>query len=104
LLGVIGWTGRQGRGEGVGPFYANAGPARGPLRHGEVPGSIGVLEAPDNPMPVGRALCVGWDSAGRAVGMLTVHGDELPGRWLIIDGEFRPASDPVRCRPDRPDA
>jgi hypothetical protein len=37
------------------------------LKYGEVPGAIGVLEALDKPMPVGMALCVGWDSAGLAV-------------------------------------
>jgi hypothetical protein len=88
----------------MGPYCASAGPARGPLKYGEVPGAIGVLEALDGPMPVGMALCVGWDPAGLAVGTLTVHGDELPGRWLVIDGEFRPATDPDRAQPVRPGA
>jgi hypothetical protein len=88
----------------VGPYYANTGPARGPLRYGEVPGAIGVLEALGNPMPVGTALCVGWDPAGLAVWTLTVRGDELPGRWHVIDREFRPATGPGRAQPGRPDA
>src|SRR5262249_62403075 len=88
----------------VGPFAPNAGPAGGPLKYGEVPGAVGLLEALDKPMPVGMALCVGWDPAGLAVWTLTVHGDELPGRWLVVDGEFRPATDPDRARPGRPDA
>jgi hypothetical protein len=88
----------------MGPSYASAGPARGPLRYGEVPGAIGVLEALDGPMPVGRALCIGWDPAGLAVWALAVDGDELLGRWLVIEGEFRPATGPDRDRPGRPDA
>jgi hypothetical protein len=43
----------------MGPLYANADPAHGPLRYGEVPAAIGVLEALDNPMLVGNALGVG---------------------------------------------
>jgi len=88
----------------MGPSYANAVPAHGPLRYSEVPGAIGVLVALDKPMPVGLALCVGWDPAVLALWTLTVHGDELPGRWLVIDGEFRPATGPDRARPGRPDA
>ena len=46
-------------------YFADAGPARGPLRYGEVPGAIGVLEVLDNPMPGGRARGVAWGSAGQ---------------------------------------
>jgi hypothetical protein len=88
----------------MGPFYANAGPVHGPLRYGEVPSATGVVEAFDNPMPVGMALCVDWDPTGLALWTLTVDGAERPGRWLVIDGGFRPATDPGRDRPGRPDA
>jgi hypothetical protein len=64
----------------MGPFYANAGPTRGPLRYSVVPGAIGVLEALESVMRVGMALCVGWDPAGLAVWTRTVRGDELLGR------------------------
>ena len=30
---------------------------RGPARYDDVPGSIGVLEEPNNHMPVGQAYC-----------------------------------------------
>jgi hypothetical protein len=84
--------------------FANAGPSRGPLLSGAAPGAIGVLEDLDQPIPIGMALAVGRDAAGLAVWTLTVHSDELPGRWLVIDREFRPATDPDRDRPGRPDA
>jgi hypothetical protein len=41
-------------------------------------------------MPVGMACCTGWDPAGLAVWRLTVEGDDVPGRWVIVDREFRP--------------
>jgi hypothetical protein len=62
----------------------------GPVRYGQLPGSIGVLDSPDHPMPIGIASCIGWDRAGLAVWRLTVHDAEVPGRWLIVDREFRP--------------
>jgi hypothetical protein len=61
----------------------------GPVRYGQVPGSIGVLDSPDA-MPIGMANCTGWDPAGLAVWRLTVEGDEVPGRWIIVDRKFRP--------------
>jgi hypothetical protein len=39
----------------------------GPVRYGQVPGSIGVLDAPDHPMPIGTAYEVGWTEGGLAV-------------------------------------
>jgi hypothetical protein len=57
---------------------------------GQFPGSIGVLDAPDHPMPVGMACCTGWDRDGLAVWRPTIEGDDVPGRWIIVDCEFRP--------------
>ena len=72
-------------------YFANVGPDRGPLLYSTVPGAIGVLEALDKPMPIGMALRVGRDDAGRALWALTVAGDDLPGRWVVVDREFHPA-------------
>jgi hypothetical protein len=66
----------------------------GPVRYGRFPGSIGILGAPDQPMPIGIASCTGWDSDGLAVWRLTIHGVDVPGQWLIIDREFRPVKEP----------
>jgi hypothetical protein len=39
----------------------------GPVKYGPVPGSIGVLEAVDKPMPIGAASRGEWDENGLAV-------------------------------------
>jgi hypothetical protein len=70
-------------------YYAHV-HAAGPVRHGQLPGSIGVLEAPDHPMPTGTAFEAGWTEDGLATWRLTVHGAEVPGRWINVDREFRP--------------
>jgi hypothetical protein len=70
-------------------YFTNVGQDRGPLLHGTVPGAIGVIEDLDQPMPVGMALRVGVDAAGRALWALTIDGDDLPGRWVVVDREFK---------------
>jgi hypothetical protein len=64
--------------------------AAGLVRYGQLPGSIGVLDSPDLLMPIGLANCTGWDPAGLAVWRLRVEGDDVAGRWIIVDREFRP--------------
>ena len=61
----------------------------GPIRYGQIPGLIGVLEALDKPMPIGEAHCTTWDEKGLAVWTLRVGKQEIPGRWVIVDREFR---------------
>jgi hypothetical protein len=72
-------------------YFTNAGPERGPLLSGSVPWAIDVLEALDKPMPIGMALAVGVDADGRSLWALTIDGEDLPGRWVVIDREFQPA-------------
>ena len=64
--------------------------AAGPVRYRQVPGAIGVLDDPKNSMPIGMAMCKGWDRDGLAVWRLTVRGADVPGRWIIVDREFQP--------------
>jgi hypothetical protein len=71
-------------------YFTNAGPDRGPLLSDTVPGTIGVLEARDQPTPIGVAQCVGWDGSGRALWLLTVHDDDSSELWVVIDREFVP--------------
>ena len=41
---------------------------------------------------IGMALPVGWDNSGAAVWRIILRqGGELPGRWVVIDREFRSA-------------
>ncbi len=70
-------------------YYAHVS-EKGPVKYGQVPGSIGVLEAPDKPMPIGEAHCLTWDEKGLAVWTLRIGKEEIPGRWVIVDREFRP--------------
>ncbi len=61
---------------------------KGPVRYGGVPGSIGVLEAPDKPMPIGEASCRTWNENGLAVRTLRIGREEIPGRWVIVERGF----------------
>ena len=70
-------------------YFTNAS-ASGPVRYGQLPGSIGVLEALDKPMPIGMASAIGRTEGGLAVWSLNVDGADVPGRWVIIDGRFVP--------------
>jgi hypothetical protein len=66
------------------PYFAHV-TDMGPVRYGRYPFSIGVLQAPDNSMPVGMASQAGWTEDGLALWRLCVHGAELPERRVIID-------------------
>jgi hypothetical protein len=72
------------------PYFANIS-QRGPVKYRDVPGSISVLEAPDHPMPIGQVSCKTWDENGLAVWTLSIGGNPIEGRWVIVDQEFRPA-------------
>jgi hypothetical protein len=39
----------------------------GPVKYGQLPGSIGVHDSRDNPMPIGQATCKTWDQNEIAV-------------------------------------
>jgi hypothetical protein len=70
-------------------YFTNVGPERGPLLYGTVPDAIGVLEALDQPIPIGMALCVGVDVLSYALWELVVHDAIVPGRWIVVDREFK---------------
>jgi hypothetical protein len=52
-------------------FFAHIN-ASGPVRYRQFPDSIGVLEAPDQTMPIGIAHCVGRNPASQVVWRLRV--------------------------------
>jgi hypothetical protein len=70
-------------------YNTNVGPVQGPALDRHVPPTIDVLKAPGNAQPIGTALCVGVGAQGIAIWGLIVQGDEVPGRWVLIDREFR---------------
>jgi hypothetical protein len=70
-------------------YFANAGPHRGPVLYGATPEAIGVLEARDKPIPIGMALCVSVDALSCALWELIVHDAIVPGRWIVVDREFK---------------
>jgi hypothetical protein len=72
------------------PYFANVNKI-GPVKYRDVPGSIGVLESPDNRTQIGQAMCIGWNLDKLAVWKLTIEGQEVAGRWIIVDKRFVPA-------------
>jgi hypothetical protein len=74
----------------AGRYFAHIGPQSGPIlgRHRLV--AIGVFLAPDGPRQVGMALAGGCGDDEVEVWELIVHDVELPGKWVVVDREFRP--------------
>ena len=61
----------------------------GAVKYGQLPGPIGVLEASDKFMPIGEARCIAWQEDGIGVWLLSIGGQPIAGRWIIIDREFK---------------
>jgi hypothetical protein len=72
-------------------YYTMFGPVSGPLRFGSAYQAIGVLPAREVRTPIGLAVTAGQDHRGRALWRLSIGTGELPGLYVIIDQEFRPA-------------
>ena len=72
-------------------YFSNVCLDRGPIVYDTVTGAIGVLEALDQPLPLGLAMCIGRDAAGCALWGLVVHDEVVPGRWMVVDRQFHPA-------------
>jgi hypothetical protein len=60
----------------------------GPVRYEYTNGFLGVLESPDDTVPIGVASRVSRTEDGTAVWRLAIHGHDIPGRWVIIDRQF----------------
>ncbi len=50
---------------------------RGSIRYGDVPGSIGVVEALDKFMPIGETLEIGYNADGLGLGNVDAIGGTL---------------------------
>ena len=73
-------------------YFTNIGPKNGPFLWRDARGAaIGVLEAPDNHSPIGMALPFGWTKDGVARWRLSVRGAQVPGLFIVVDRQFRPA-------------
>jgi hypothetical protein len=63
---------------------------RGPVKYASVPIAIGVLEATDKFIPIGEATCRTWDENGLAVWTIRIGKENISGRCVIVDKEFKP--------------
>jgi hypothetical protein len=82
------------------PYYASIGPRRGPLIYSEALLAIGVTKRWQGGAAIGAALCVGRDETAVALWELTIGKVPLPGRWVVIDRQFRlPESAPGSAFP-----
>ena len=61
---------------------------KGKVRFGKFPFAISVLESPDNHVPIGMASSVTATDGGLAIWRLTIGNVQVPGRFVVIDGEF----------------
>jgi hypothetical protein len=68
-------------------YFTNVG-GKGPVRDGEYPFAIGVLEARDEGMPIGIAYPAGRTGDGLELWRLVVAGVEVAGRFVIVDRQF----------------
>jgi hypothetical protein len=69
-------------------YYSGSGPAKGPLRERDVPGSMAIFRAHGSYMPAGQAYSLGPDVDGHAEFMLAVDFRLTESRWLLIDRQF----------------
>ncbi len=77
-------------------FYANESIV-GRVRSGEIPFAIEVFEPSMDGTPSGIAFEVGSMANGLALWRLKVHGEHVPGRFIIDDGQFVPVESELGC-------
>jgi hypothetical protein len=75
----------------TGTYFTTSGPKKGPYLWRDAWGSVvTVSESRDNRAPIGVAIPVGVAAGGVATWRLIVHGSDVPGRWIVVAGEFWP--------------
>ena len=72
-------------------FSGDSRPGR--VRYGALHWRVGVDASPINRERIGSASEVGMTTTGLALWRLRVHGAEVPGLWVLIDGQFVPAEE-----------
>jgi hypothetical protein len=70
-------------------FFANT-TLKGVVRTRQLPSMIGIYDSADRSIQVGIASMVGLISRDAALWSLEVRGVLVPGRFLIVNGEFSP--------------
>jgi hypothetical protein len=68
-------------------YYTNASRS-GSVMDGQLASPIAVIGSPTGGLPIGTALAVGHTWEHLAVWRLHVGTDDLPGKFVIQDGEF----------------
>jgi hypothetical protein len=61
---------------------------KGTVRYGRFPFAISVINSPEDYVPIGMAVSITSTDAGLAVWRLSIQEAEVPGRFVIVDGEF----------------
>jgi FimV-like protein len=69
-------------------YFAQTG-ATGSIRPHQLSGPIGVLESRESVRPIGTATEIGPGADGLAEWTLVIRGSAAPGRFVIVDREFR---------------
>ena len=72
-------------------YFTHATPDSGPRLYTDTSDLLDVRPHRDGPGVIGMATCVGWIPGGVALWRLKIDGDDLPGLWVVVDREFRPA-------------
>ena len=75
---------------GTGAYSASLGPRPGPPVYNEALLAMRVTSTWRGRGTIGAAVCVGRNEDGVALWELTVDEVEPPGRWVLIDRQFRP--------------
>jgi len=72
------------------PDYFTSVDIYGPIRNGDLPSMIGVVESPASLEPIGTAALIRPTETGLAEWSLRVRGANVPGSWVIIGNWFVP--------------
>jgi hypothetical protein len=83
-------------------YFTNA-CTRGRVRYRQlVASAIGILESAGDSTPIGMAFHVGRSTDGLALWRLKVRGTDVPGHWIIDDGQFVELGDSGGYQRDKP--
>jgi hypothetical protein len=69
-------------------YYTSAGPKSGTILWRDDCATIDVLRDPGDYTPIGTATPMGSAASGIAIWEIVVGYTRLPGRWIVLGGEF----------------